>query len=489
MNDRQSCRFCGESVLKTARLCPHCQQTVLVRLVLTRSVDDERAAYRAARAIAELGISSVTFLDLKRRLDAAPGELLGSLTAAESEAVGGRLEAVGIQSYEIQAFEGSTARPPGGPGWAASRRLRWVWLSLVVVAVAAVWLISANRNPEDVEPPVPSAEQVAERAIASTVRLRCNDRVGAGFFVGPELLLTNAHVVGKSRHVDVTFESGLVAKGRVVERDEWYDYSVIEVRGVEVQPLAVADATTLQRGDPVYFAGSPKGLDFTFSRGIISHPERMIQGVGYLQVDAAVNPGNSGGPLLDEHGDVVGLMTMVVGEGSNLGLVLPINYLSQARKLRHEELFEALDNDAWQAFVERAEEQNRQAVEDFRAQQGTIELVDVQYGDDGTFRAVVGQWNDTRPESVKLRFALVDGDRVLCRPSGTVSRWSRGASRTELRKQDPRFALWLERNHLLQTMYLGQTPLSMSGCPDPLTVIRAELILKTTRGPETGDER
>jgi hypothetical protein len=316
--------------------------------------------------------------------------------------------------------------------------------------------------------------------IGATVSLRCKDSEGAGFFIEPDLVVTNAHVLCEaSRYVDVTFESGLTARGRRVGRNTWYDYALVEVTGAAATPIPIGDPTILERGDPVYLAGSPRGMDFTFSQGIVSHPERYAGGIWYLQIDASINPGNSGGALTNAKGEVVGLVSMMVGEGSDLGLALPVTYILDARHFRGSELSERLEADAWQDRLRTAEERNRSDVEAFRSRRGTIDLVDVEFTMRGTFEAVVVQWNDERPESTPLVFSVVEETATLCRPSATVRKWKRANVDEVLAGVSPRFGMWLERNDLAYGLYVGRAALKMRGCPDPTTVLRAEIELES----------
>jgi len=128
-------------------------------------------------------------------------------------------------------------------------------------------------------------------------------------------IITNAHVAGTGDEVLVQFYDGHVAKGSVLNADPMSDISVIKVEGGEhLEPARRATGVQLERGDRVYAFGSPFGFKFSMSEGIVSglgRSARTLMGSygisNFIQTDAAVNPGNSGGPLVDTRGRVVGM--------------------------------------------------------------------------------------------------------------------------------------------------------------------------------------
>ncbi len=486
MSDRSDCPHCSEKILKTARICRHCQLPALFQVVINKPIGNGREAYDVAKKLAMARESPDGFDEIKRRIDDLPGTLFTSVTAAEAEEILWCLVSAGILVGEIRPENEPTGgrggkvkstslpRKPGSP--------RKVWIVAAVVAIGLLAVFGALRFKDagPLEGGRLSARELADRAIASTVHLSCEEQQGTGFFIEPDLVVTNAHVLCDSKkNVEVVFESGLTAKGSRVEINSWFDFALVRVAGADAAPIPVGDSTKLERGDPVFFAGSPNGLDFTFSQGIVSHPSRFFRGICYLQVDGAINPGNSGGALLNERGEVVGVVSMLVGQGANLGLILPINYLSGARLFRKSERFDALRTGIWLDTVETAEKENLLEVEEFRSHQGTIELVEVGFSDLGAVVAHVVQWNQHKPSPTKLAFELVDDGKILCRPTGYVESWRHMNMKSKLVKTDPRFLMWLERNRLIQGLYMGSAGLRMHGCPDPIRVVESELILKS----------
>ena len=148
--------------------------------------------------------------------------------------------------------------------------------------------------------------------------------LGSGFVFDQEgHIITNNHVVANSKVVDVTFTNGDRSRANVTAVDPYIDIAVLKIietenntleQGQRLNALQLANSSALQVGDPVITIGNPYGLAGTMTTGIVSQVGRLVPapGIGFsipdvIQTDAAVNPGNSGGPLLDTQGRVVGV--------------------------------------------------------------------------------------------------------------------------------------------------------------------------------------
>ena len=149
-------------------------------------------------------------------------------------------------------------------------------------------------------------------------------------------IVTNDHVVNGSTSIKVRFWDGKTYSATVVGTDKSTDLAVIKVDAPssELYPLAVGDSTQLQVGDGVVAIGSPFGLEETVTSGIVSALHRAIQGVtnftinDSIQTDAAINHGNSGGPLLNTQGQVVGVNAQIKsdsGGNEGVGFSIPSN--------------------------------------------------------------------------------------------------------------------------------------------------------------------
>ena len=159
---------------------------------------------------------------------------------------------------------------------------------------------------------------------------------GSGFILNKEgLILTNNHVIDNAQRVEVTLSNGHKYKATVVTVDKGHDLALVKIDAPDLVPATLAETSTgLTVGQRVYAIGNPFGLSGTMTRGIIS-AIRDVRGpennpiVAAIQTDASVNPGNSGGPLLNSRGEVIGITTMIASNGadqsSGIGLAIPIN--------------------------------------------------------------------------------------------------------------------------------------------------------------------
>ena len=150
--------------------------------------------------------------------------------------------------------------------------------------------------------------------------------LGSGFIIDDSgIVLTNNHVVASADRVTVQLSDGRELNGRVLGRDDKTDVAVVKIEGGgNFKAVAWGDSGAARVGDSVFAVGSPFGLGNTVTAGIISARSREI-GAGpyddFLQVDAAINSGNSGGPLFDASGRVIGVNTAIFSpSGGNVGI-------------------------------------------------------------------------------------------------------------------------------------------------------------------------
>ncbi len=166
---------------------------------------------------------------------------------------------------------------------------------------------------------------------------RAGPRGGSGFVIDENgYVITNQHVVAGADSLSVRFSSGARAEAEVVGEDASTDIAVIKVDAPEeaLKPLTLGDSDNLEVGDPVIAIGNPLDIGISVTTGIVSGLDRPIRAPnrytidGAVQTDAAVNPGTSGGPLLDEQGMVVGVIEQLMSETgtfSGVGFAVPIN--------------------------------------------------------------------------------------------------------------------------------------------------------------------
>ncbi len=180
-----------------------------------------------------------------------------------------------------------------------------------------------------------TTEQLAEKALAATVYLEMKDSTGttlsfgSGFFVNPNQIATNFHVIAGARQGTAK----LVGKYTryqiegIVATDKDNDLAVLKVTASGVTPLPLGDSDTVNIGAKVYVAGNPKGLEGTFSDGLISRRESYPK--KRLQMTAPISPGSSGGPVLNSKGKVIGISVSVhrALDAQNLNFAIPSNAL------------------------------------------------------------------------------------------------------------------------------------------------------------------
>jgi S1-C subfamily serine protease len=173
--------------------------------------------------------------------------------------------------------------------------------------------------------------QVARQGSPSVVSVRREGGLGSGVIVqGNGVVLTNAHVVGDVREVDIGLADGRTLRGRVLGRDPMVDVAVVRVQAADLPTAPLGDSDHLVPGQMAIAIGNPLGLERTVTEGVISAVNRSPRGFGLdglIQTDAAISPGNSGGPLLNSSGQVVGINTAVISApgASGLGFAIPIN--------------------------------------------------------------------------------------------------------------------------------------------------------------------
>ena len=159
-----------------------------------------------------------------------------------------------------------------------------------------------------------------EEGIRGVGELHRDQGEGSGVVVSEQgYIVTNAHVVGENpESIEVQFSDGSSETAELVGQDEPTDLAVLKVKARSLTPAVWGDSRSLSEGDMVWAMGSPFGLDQSITFGIVSAKGRRGKAgtphQDFLQTDAAVNPGNSGGPLLNSRGEIVGINTAILGD-------------------------------------------------------------------------------------------------------------------------------------------------------------------------------
>ena len=180
-----------------------------------------------------------------------------------------------------------------------------------------------------------TAEQVFSQCSPAVFYIEIYDakgttvKTGSGFFLSSDgLAVTNFHVVKGASSAKITTSDGTVYNvSGIYDYDEADDVALIQVDGSGFSSLELGDSDAISSGAPVYTIGAPLGLNNSMSSGIVSYADRVIDGVSYIQTDAPISPGSSGGPLLDQYGKVVGITSAgaTSAYSQNLNLAMPIN--------------------------------------------------------------------------------------------------------------------------------------------------------------------
>ncbi len=154
--------------------------------------------------------------------------------------------------------------------------------------------------------------------------------LGSGFIVSPDgYIVTSSHVVAKSDTATVRLADESTAEAEVVARDKDEDIALLKIDRKHLPAVQFGSSKSLRKGQTVAALGSPLGLEHSVTTGVVSNPAQEHKGHTYIQTDAALNPGNSGGPLIDENGLVVGMNVKVAAGAENVGFAIPAERVCQ----------------------------------------------------------------------------------------------------------------------------------------------------------------
>jgi serine protease Do len=203
-----------------------------------------------------------------------------------------------------------------------------VWVELARAAKPSVVNVSTTQR--GARGAIP--EEFFKRFFDRDRPFRERKSLGSGFIASPDgYVVTNNHVVSDAAEVMVRLVDQREFKARVVGTDPKTDIALLKIEAKDLTAIAFGDSDRAEVGEPVMAIGNPFGLDHSVTTGIVSAKERFIGSGPYddfIQTDAAVNPGNSGGPLVDVRGAVIGINTAIFSQGggwAGIGFATPVN--------------------------------------------------------------------------------------------------------------------------------------------------------------------
>lgn len=198
------------------------------------------------------------------------------------------------------------------------------------------WFFGPDFNPGGQGAPGPRGRQQQPQQPQAPQEERTVPRgVGSGFFISNDgYILTNAHVVDEATDIFVTLSDGREFKAKLIGSDARTDVALVKIDSDQnITPLEIGDPKLLRKGQWVLAIGSPFGLESTVTAGIVSATGRDTgEYLPFIQTDVAVNPGNSGGPLINLNGEVVGINSQIISRSGGfmgISLAIPIDEAMQ----------------------------------------------------------------------------------------------------------------------------------------------------------------
>jgi hypothetical protein len=219
----------------------------------------------------------------------------------------------------------------------------------------AAFMLASSLGPPAVFGQMPlTTAQIAKRVSPAVVVIQgttdSGDVLGSGFIVSKDgKIVTNLHVIRDMKAASVRTPDGPASDGWrilgevfdsivVLATDESRDLAILKVPGSDLPALSLGNSDALTVGEQVAIVGSPRGLEGTITAGILSSVRDSGDGLKLLQTDAAVNPGNSGGPLVNDKGQAVGVVSFILRSSQGLNFAIPINYVRALLNNLHEPL-------------------------------------------------------------------------------------------------------------------------------------------------------
>lgn len=207
-------------------------------------------------------------------------------------------------------------------------------ISLTIIAIGLYFILKAD-SPEQI-----FAKNKKAVVFITTYNLLGEPLLqGSGFFLAEDgVVATNYHVIKDAASIQVkTYDDRILQPEGVIHIDEDNDVALIKFKVKEetkLYKIKLGDPSKLEVGEQIYAIGNPKGLESTFSDGIVSGIREINKGVKLIQITAPISQGSSGGPVLNKDGRAIGVSTFLIKDGQNLNFAFPISLIKDAMKTK-----------------------------------------------------------------------------------------------------------------------------------------------------------
>jgi serine protease Do len=185
-------------------------------------------------------------------------------------------------------------------------------------------------------PDMQNITQLLKRAVESVVTIKVEYGLASGLIISEKgYVVTNYHGIEGKNLIDVTLSNGITLKADVMKVNHEYDLALLRIEGSGFKPLPLGDSDRIELGEDIYAIGTPvlNELSQSVTAGIVGGKRKFNQ-IEYIQIDASVNPGNSGGPIINKEGKAFGIVTLKIPESEGLGFCIPINLVSEKLGLK-----------------------------------------------------------------------------------------------------------------------------------------------------------
>lgn len=365
------CHHCGESVSDDARICKHCSREVLYEISLHPGDYSDRDAFGFLKAWHKVKINRsqrkalANISDAKQALKNSETAVIWDLTKKQAKEICEILKAFKPE-FSIQTIISHEQSEKSGDSLRIKKMGASVFIALTAILIGvviadkmdneqhiAIDKVESNFSESPIEISINSSEvnnsttpfkesvpkpsfevssgsswgpQQMDRLLNATVFIRDQKSLGSGFLISSDgYLLSNSHVTSNMTSPTVVMRDGRQFDAVKVSEDKDYDISLLKISISKADFLELGDANHLFPGQNVITIGNPGGLSFTVTKGIVSFVGRLINDVPYIQTDAAINRGNSGGPMINEELKVVGINTLTSLNEQGISFAVPIN--------------------------------------------------------------------------------------------------------------------------------------------------------------------